>query len=165
MQSNPSLRAVWFSALLALALLLGLGVYLSPLRPGVFALQLTFTPDAFGNIIHHWSSADLARYRWHLPIDGFLLASYGAFGWLLATRTAVFSAYPLARQRVCALLLPLAAACDAVENLAHAWLTEVPRFGMTWVYAAAGSVSLAKWLLLMLFAALVAHAMWRRGAT
>lgn len=162
MHSNSSLRAVWLSGLAALVLLVGLGAYLSPLRPGVLALQLTFTPAAFGTIIHHWSSADLARYRWHLPVDGFLLAAYGAFGWLLTTRTKAFAAYAPSRQRLCALLLPLAACFDAAENVLHAWLTEVPRFGMPVVYAAAGSVALAKWLLLMLFAAVLAHALWRR---
>jgi len=74
------MRTVWTSGLLALALLAGLAWYLSPLEPGVVALQFAFTPRAFGEIIHFWSPEDLLRYRRHLPVDFLLLAAYGSFG-------------------------------------------------------------------------------------
>jgi hypothetical protein len=126
------------------------------------ALQLTFTPAAFGAIIHAWSPEDLARYRAHLPLDCLLLLGYGSFGWLLARRTTVFSAYSPRAQRRARWLMPAAALCDAIENTSHAWLTEVPRFGLEPVYTLAGTVSLTKWLLLMAFAGAVAHALWLR---
>lgn len=153
-------RALWICGLSAVALLAGLGLYLKPLQPNIVALQLCFTPSAFGAIVHAWGEAGLARYRAHLPWDYLLLLSYGLFGWLLATRTAVFAPYPVWAQRVAAWLMPLAGACDAIENALHAWLTQAPRFGLEAVYAASGSVALLKWLALMVFAAAVAHALW-----
>ena len=74
----------------------------------------------------------------------------------LARRTAVFATYGPRGRRLACWLMPVAALCDAAENALHAWLTEVPRFGLEPVYALAGTVSLTKWLLLMAFAAAVA---------
>ena len=85
------MRAVWVSGVLAAALFIGVFVYLLPLKPGVIALQFAWHPQTFGGIIHLWSEADLARYRSHLPVDCAVLLAYAAFGWLLATRTAVFA--------------------------------------------------------------------------
>jgi len=155
-------RWVWATGLGSLTLLVALAWYLAPLHPGAMALQLAFTPGAFGAIIHTWSPADLERYRAHLPFDCLLLLGYGSFGWLLARRTAVFAAYSLGGRRIAQWLMPAAALCDAAENALHAWLTEVPRFGLEPVYALAGTVSLTKWLLLMAFAGAMAHALWLR---
>ena len=85
------MRAVWASGVLAAALFIGVFIYLLPLKPGVIALQFAWQPQTFGGIIHLWSEADLARYRSHLPVDFIVLLAYAAFGWLLATRTAVFA--------------------------------------------------------------------------
>ena len=154
------LFALWGSGLTALALLLGLGVFLAPLQPNIVALQLSFSPSAFGAIVHAWGDTSLARYRAHLPWDYLLLLNYGLFGWLLGARTAVFAPYPMRARRVAAWLMPLASAFDAMENALHGWLTEAPRFGLELVYAASGTVSLLKWLLLMAFAMALAHALW-----
>ena len=157
---QPAQRALWICALSAVALLAGLGMYLRPLQPSIVALQLCFTPSAFGAVVHAWGDAGLARYRAHLPWDYLLLLSYGLFGWLLATRTTVFAPYPHWARRVAAWLLPLAGTSDAIENTLHAWLTQAPRFGLEPVYVASGAVALLKWLALMVFAAAVAHALW-----
>jgi len=85
------MRLPWLSGTIALTLLGGLAWYLAPLNPGVLALQLAFTPRAFGNIIHLWSAQDLARYRAHLPVDFGLILAYSVFGYSLARRTRVFS--------------------------------------------------------------------------
>jgi len=162
-ERKTNVRWVWATGLGSLALLVALAWYLAPLHPGVMALQLSFTPGAFGAIIHTWSPADLERYRTHLPADYLLLLGYGSFGWLLARRTTVFAAYGPGGQRLARWLMPAAALCDAAENTLHAWLTEVPRFGLEPVYALAGTVSLAKWLMMMAFAGAVAHALWRQA--
>lgn len=140
----------------ALLLLAGLAWALSPLEPGVVSLQLAYTPRAFGEIVHTWSPQDLARYRAHFPFDFVLLLSYGCFGWRWVRRSGLF-----ARPGAAAWALPLAAVCDAVENLFHLWLTEVPRFGVAWAYATSAGFAGAKWLLVLAFAGLVLAALWR----
>lgn len=156
---SPSLRAVRLSGALAAVLFIGLAWYLAPLEPGVIALQFAFTPRAFASIVHAWPAEHLARYRAHLPVDMLLLTAYGSFGWLLATRTALFARCRAGLRRVAAWALPLAAFFDAIENGLHGWLSAAPRFGMPAVYAAAATASTLKWMLLLGFAAAVAYAM------
>jgi hypothetical protein len=158
------MRSVWTSGLLAVALLAGLAWYLSPLEPGVVALQFAFTPSAFGEIIHFWSPEDLLRYRRHLPVDFLLLATYGAFGYLLVTRTSLFGSRSQPLRRAASWVLPVAALFDATENALHWWLTEVPRFGVPLVYAASASFSFLKWALIVGFGLLVAYALSRVDA-
>jgi hypothetical protein len=144
--------------MVALILLGGLAWYLAPLKPGILALQLAFTPRAFGDIIHLWSAQDLARYRNHLPFDFGLILAYSVFGYSLASRTRVFSGLTRFGSAFARWCLPVAGGFDVVENLLHWWLTEVPRFGVPTVYAMSASCSLTKWLLLAAFALLVAYA-------
>lgn len=160
-RAGQPMTALWLSALLSLSLLVGLGCTLWPLEPGVLALQLAFTPQAFGEVVHAWPAAHLERYRHHLWADFALLAAYAWFGWLLASRTRLFAALGSAWRGAARALLPLAAACDAVENTLHLWLTEQPRFGLPALYALSASAALAKWLLLIGFAALVVLALTR----
>jgi hypothetical protein len=152
------MRLTWLSGIVALILLGGISWYLSPLKPGILALQLAFTPRAFGDIIHFWSAQDLARYRAHLPIDFGLILAYSVFGYSLASRTSLLSALTRFWSSFGRWCLPIAGAFDVVENVLHWWLTEVPRFGVPMVYAVSASCSLTKWLLLAAFALLVAHA-------
>ncbi|MFT3663640.1 hypothetical protein [Piscinibacter sp.] len=156
--------ALRFTGCSVLALGAGLAFYLAPLKPGVLALQLAFTPQAFARIIHAWPPEHLARYRAHLPLDFALLLGYGAFGFLLATRTDLFSRSSPRRRRLAAWTLPLAAVFDAAENVLHWWLTAEPRFGLASVYAVAALASAAKWALLVLFGVGVAGALVRREA-
>lgn len=159
------MRAVWLSGGAALVLFAGLARYLAPLHPSALALQLAFTPAAFGAIVHSWSAADLARYRAHLPWDYGLLVCYGAFGWLCATRTGVFAALPLrpALATIGRWALPAAAVFDAAENTLHLWLTAAPRFGVPQLYAIAATCASAKWLGIVAFALLAVLALARRG--
>ncbi|GAA4410103.1 hypothetical protein [Quisquiliibacterium transsilvanicum] len=154
---------VWISGLVALALFAGLAWHLSPLSPGALALQLAWTPRAFGEIVHFWSDAELARYRSHLPVDYALLAAYGAFGYLLSTRTGIFGGRGAGYRRIGTWLLPAAALLDALENALHCWLTEVPRFGMPLVYAASAGAAWLKWLLIIGFLLMCAWAAARDG--
>lgn len=152
---------IWFTGLASLGVFAGLAWYLAPLEPGVLALQFAFTPKAFAAIVHAWPPEHLERFRAHLPIDCVLLLGYGCFGYLLASRTALFAGYPAALRRAAIWALPLAAAFDAAENALHEWLTAVPRFGVTLPYAAAALCSIAKWALIAGFAIGVAHALAR----
>ncbi|ATE59221.1 hypothetical protein [Thauera sinica] len=157
------MRAVWICGLLALALFAATAWLLAPLEPGVLALQFAWTPRRFGEIIHVWPSACLARYRWHLPVDCALLLAYGAFGWLLATRTRLFAPLPAPARAFAQYCLPLAALFDAAENAFHWWLTGMPRFGVPDVYLASAGCSAAKWVLLIGFGALALWAVARSG--
>jgi hypothetical protein len=149
---------VWLSGLAAAVLFAGIAWYLAPLQPGVLALQLAFSPRAFGAVIHAWSADDLQRYRAHLPYDFLLLVSYACFGYLLMARTALLAARPVLRR--CAMwLLPLAAACDATENAFHWWLTEVPRFGIAWAYGVSATFAAGKWLLLLAYGLALLYAL------
>lgn len=155
------MRLLWLTGMATLALIGGIAWYLAPLSPGVLVLQFAFTPRAFGELIHFWSAEQLQRFRLHLAADCLLLLCYGAFGYLLASRTGLFRAFGALGRRWAMWALPLAAACDALENALHWWLTEVPRFGLTWPYLfAAGSAS-AKWLLLLAYGLSVALALAR----
>lgn len=155
------MRAIWISGVTALLLFAGLAWYLAPLNPGAVVLQFAFTPRAFGEIVHFWSPADLARYRRHLPIDFALLIAYGVFGYLVAVRAHVFSARAPLFRRVLRWMLPVAAMFDALENTLHWWLTEIPRFGVHPVYVLATSASVLKWLLILGFGMLCAYAVFR----
>jgi hypothetical protein len=157
------MRALWISALLAVLLFVGLAWYLAPLEPSVLRLQLAATPRAFGRIVHAWPPEHLARFRAHLPVDGLLLLAYGAFGYLLATRTRVLAALPPWTHSAATWALPAAALFDAVENALHWWLTDVPRFGVPLAYGAAAAAAALKWLLIVGFALATSYGLVRRA--
>ena len=145
------MRAVYLSGLLVVVLAAITFWMVSDLQPGVIVLQFAWTPRGFGEIVHVWPPEDLERYRLHLPLDSLLLLAYGSFGWLLATRTALFASLPRLACAAAPFVLPLAAAFDAVENALHAWLTEMPRFGLHGLYLLSTSCSALKWALLFGF--------------
>lgn len=154
---------VWALGTAAAGLFLALAWYLAPLEPNVLALQLCFTPRAFGQIVHLWSPEQLARFRTHLLADFALLLIYAGFGYFLAARVA-FAAGGRSRARW---LLPAAATFDALENLLHLWLTAAPRLEVYWPYPLAGAAATAKWLLILAFAAwvwVVVQRAWRRAS-
>ncbi|HEX6363364.1 MAG TPA: hypothetical protein VFZ93_10430 [Albitalea sp.] len=145
-------RALWATAAAALVLLAAIVAILWPLQPGALPLQFAHTPRAFAEIVHAWPPEHLRRYRLHLPLDTLLLLCYGAFGWLLAMRGALFATVRPAARRAAAALLPLAAAFDGAENALHWWLTEAPRFGVAPLYLVSATCTALKWLLLLAFA-------------
>jgi hypothetical protein len=157
------MRAVYLSGLLVVVLAVVTFWMTAGLQPGVTVLQFAWTPRGFGEIVHVWAPEDLARFRLHLPVDSLLLLAYGSFGWLLATRTALFAALPGHVRGAARFVLPLAAAFDAVENALHAWLTEMPRFGLHGLYLLSTTCSALKWALLFGFAALVLWALAREA--
>ncbi|MBW7860248.1 MAG: hypothetical protein KJZ96_13815 [Rhodocyclaceae bacterium] len=156
--SAPRCADVWLlcAGIATLALAGGLAWMLAPLGTDVVALQLAFSPRSFGHIVHSWTADELARYRSHLPFDFLLLIAYGAFGYRLAAVGQLFDDLGKGARRLAAAALPLAAACDAIENTLHLWLTAAPRFGMPTVYAVSAGSALLKWLLIISFAGAVA---------
>jgi hypothetical protein len=116
-------------------LLTGLGVYLMPLQPSIVALQFTFSTEAFLAVLQAWKPAGVELFRSHLAVDGVLMLCYGAFGYLLAIRTAVFGRMSSEARHKLSLMMPVAACADAMENILHwlitgntaeAWLWLVP---------------------------------------
>jgi hypothetical protein len=156
------MAAVRALAVFALLLFAGIAWHLAPLEPSVLALQFQFTPKSYGYVIHAWTADDLQRYRAHFAADYVLLATYGALGWTIATRSAGFRALPGALRRSARWWLPLAAGFDAVENALQLWLTAVPRFDVPLPYAASAWCSVAKWALLFAFALLALWALARQ---
>jgi hypothetical protein len=154
-------QLVWLTGIASLILFAGLAWYLAPLEPGVLALQFAFTPRAFAQVVHAWSPEHLIRYRSHLPFDFLLLACYGTFGYLLASRSRLFARYTRSIRTAAVLALPLAAVFDATENALHWWLTEIPRFGVVLPYLVSATCSTLKWALLVGFAIAVVHALAR----
>ena len=90
-----------------------------------------------------------------------LLVAYGAFGSLVARHASAVQARGAPFRRVVEWTLPIAAVFDALENVLHWWLTEVPRFGVPVVYAISACSSLLKWLIIVGFAVLLACALSR----
>ena len=88
-------------------------------------------------------------YRRFLLVDYAVLLAYGAFGWLLATRTRLFASLSSGAQRLARLCLPLAAALDALENAFHGWLTEMPRFDADLIYQLSALCAALKWGLIL----------------
>lgn len=156
------------AAVASVLLFIGLGIYLAPLQPSVVALQLTFTPEAFVQVLQAWGSEGVQRFRNHLPVDCLLLLSYGAAGYWAVTRTRFFeslvSRLPLSWV---APVLPFAAACDAGENLLHWMLTGVNALSSAVtlapaLYPLAGVCATLKWLGIASFAALALVARLKR---
>lgn len=156
-------RLPWLFGVSAAVLFVGLAGYLASLQPGVVALQLAFTPRAFGEVVHAWSAEGLARYRAHLPLDFALIAAYSAFGYTLARSARAFGRLRPRAATFATWCLPAAGAFDGAENLFHWWLTEAPRFGVPLVYAVSASCALIKWALLVGFGCLAAYACARSG--
>ena len=135
-------------------LLSGMGWYLLPLQPNMVALQtFVFTPEAFHAILNAWGPEGVQRFRNHLPVDGLFLMGYGTLGYLLALDTELFFRCSGAARNAVALLLPLAAAFDAVENLLQWRLSALQVPAEPLWYLLSGSASMLKWLLIVLFVA------------
>ncbi|HRP97917.1 MAG TPA: hypothetical protein PL143_16885 [Rhodocyclaceae bacterium] len=156
-------RLLWVAGTAAALLAAALVVYLAPLGTDVVTLQLAFSPPNFGHVVHGWSPEQLQRYRQHLPVAALVALCYGAFGYLLATRTGFFAGFGSVALRLARWSLPLAALCHVTMNALHGWLTAAPRFGLELLYAGSAGLALSKWLLLIGFGVLVVRALLQRG--
>jgi hypothetical protein len=87
---------------------------------------------------------------------------YGALGYLLAVQTGLFSRWSGSAHMAVALMLPIAAAFDAVENLLQWHLTALQAPVEPLWYLVSGTASMLKWLLIVLFVSGCARARARR---
>ena len=145
---------------LTLLLWLGEQWYLSGLQPGPLSLQLSFTPQRFGAVLHFWSAEQLLRYRHTLWLDPGLLLC-GVLAALGYARQHLAQATPLLRT-TWHLLLCAAVAVQLATTLAHGWLTAVPRFGLSGLYALVAALALLKWLLLAVALVVLLWQRWQQ---
>lgn len=147
---------VFLSAVLFAASQVNLAVIVAPLHPNILALQLAFTSKAFWHIIELWGVSGLALYRAHFQFDNVHPFIYGAFGFLLVSRTPLFAGARSLVYRAMLLMLPVAGLFDLVENAAHIYLLSQPRGFNSIIIPFSATCSLIKWVLAALFAAAVA---------
>lgn len=145
------MNLLWLTGLCDVLLFAGMTVLLAPLRPGILALQCSFTRESFRAVLAAWGEAGLRRYRAHLPVDCLFLLGYAAFGYLWAAQATL----PAWARAAAPWVLPGAAVCDALENLAHLHLARAGVSAAPGWYAFAGSCSALKWALVLAFAGLV----------
>lgn len=154
------MRLLWGLGLGAACLLVGMAYYLRDLKPALVAAQLTFSRDAFEAVLSTWPAEGLRRFSQHFAADYVFLAAYGAFGWLLGRRLAVWNA-PGAQ--VLPWLLPVAAVLDLAENVLHQFFVGMRPLGTHEVlYFVAGVSALFKFVLILAFALLAVY-VWRRN--
>jgi hypothetical protein len=148
------------SGIAAVAFFLAMVWITAPLAPSGLALQFTFDEETFKAILTGWKPVGVARFRAHFLFDFPFLASYGCFGYLLACRSNLFARYGAAARMRLASLLPVAALLDATENLLHLYLLDVQKAAPA-LYALAGGVATAKWMLVVVFVGIALAALWR----
>lgn len=155
LQAQPTVRngqrAAWILGLTSLTLLAALAAYLSPLQPDILALQFSFDQASFQAILAAWKPEGVLRYRSHLPIDYGLLLCYGAFGYVLASKTAIFTKFSPATEMLMRWVMPLAALCDGVENSLHWRFTSGVQQADSALYLVSGISSALKCVLLGAF--------------
>ncbi len=133
-----------------------LALILAPLHPNIFLLQLSFTPEAYWHVTGLWGVSGLAVYRAHFQFDNVHPFIYGAFGFLLVSRTPLFSSASPRVYRAILLSLPVAGLSDLAENAAHIYLLGQAQGFRSVIIPVSATCSLFKWVLASLFAVLVA---------
>ncbi|MFZ4481335.1 MAG: hypothetical protein ACOYNZ_15740 [Rhodoferax sp.] len=126
---------------------------LASLTPNIVCLQLSFTPEAFRQILAAWKQTGVDAYRCHFPLDFVFLICYGSIGYLLAADRSVFSRFQGRFSAQLRWLLPFAAVFDACENIAHLLMLRADAAITPMAVALSGTFSLLKWLLTIAFVA------------
>jgi len=154
---------VFVAAALFVASQLNIVLMLAPLEPSIFALQLAFTAASFWQIVDAWGDAGLALYRAHFVFDNLHPFIYGAFGYLLVSRSSLFAGRSPVICRTARLMLPVAAFFDLCENAAHIHLLAQAHGSGALLIALSASCALLKWVLALLFALVVLGQLARRA--
>ncbi|MEN9481498.1 MAG: hypothetical protein RLZZ298_2893 [Pseudomonadota bacterium] len=129
---------------------------LTQLHPSIFSIQLSFTADAFWRVIEQWGASGLAIYRSHFLFDNVHLFIYGAFGYLVVSKTSLFVSMKPVLYRLIRLMLPVSALFDLAENAAQLYLLSQPPGFHSPLIPVSAVCSVLKWVLVSLFALLVA---------
>jgi len=139
--------------LAALAVFIGIAVYLAPLEPGILWLQFSFTASSFQGVLQQWHAQGIALYRTHFPADFVLLLLYGAFGFGYGKQRVAAQAMHRTVAWVVVWSLPVAALADAGENALHLLLTDGRPAAALTLYALAGLAATVKWAAILAFGA------------
>jgi hypothetical protein len=142
-----------YLGLAALAVFIGIAVYLAPLEPGILRLQFSFTASSFQGVLEQWQAQGIALYRAHFSADFVLLVLYGAFGFAWGRQCVAARAMHRRLAWLVVWSLPVAALADAGENVLHLLLTDGRPDAAPQLYAAAGLAALLKWLAILAFGA------------
>ncbi|WP_146139329.1 hypothetical protein [Simplicispira suum] len=142
-----------YLGLAALAVFIGIAVYLAPLEPGILRLQFSFTASSFQGVLEQWQAHGIALYRAHFSADFVLLVLYGAFGFAYGRQCAAARAMHRRLAWLVVWSLPVAALADAGENALHLLLTDGRPAAASTLYALAALAATAKWLAILAFGA------------
>lgn len=88
--------------------------HLGALDPSFFAMQFTFTQDAYKDILEVWGPGGVEQFREHFQFDLIHPLLFALLGWVTVRTSPLFHGYDNSSWR---LVLPVAAACDYCENL------------------------------------------------
>jgi hypothetical protein len=138
-------------AMLAAMLFISMAAYTASLSPSIPELQLTFSLTGFQQITGLWSDADMDIFRRHFLIDFPFLLSYGMLGYRMVNGPGVFRSMGTATRVRLALLLPVAALLDGMENMFHLYFIAADSSAPEHAYLIAGMAALVKWLLIVAF--------------
>ena len=144
-------QLLWSIGLAALVLFASMQFVLAGLDPNIAALQLSFTPEAFREVLRAWKQPGVDAYRSHFPLDFAFLICYAILGYMLATGTSVFARLTGKRSTQLRSVLPIAAAFDACENISHVRMLASDAAITPIAVALSGTFSLVKWLLTIAF--------------
>lgn len=152
---------IGFLAAGCVILYIAMGFVLCPIGLKALWLQFTYSSRQFEAIYQPWTEPQKQRYAFHFKLDYVFLLLYGLLGYFLATGASPLAHSPNSViQDVAPVIMPLAAAADAVENVLHQWMMRTIRIRSLpdAVALAAGVVATTKWILFGLFLLMLASA-------
>lgn len=161
----PASLPIWFAAVALVASQANLVSMVTSLHPTILALQLSFSAESFWHVIDMWGPAGVAIYRATFAYDNVHPFIFGAFGYLVVSRTTLFSNVRDSARRFFLFSLPAAGVFDLLENGAHLYLLAQPPGSGALIVPLSGTCSAIKWGLAVLFALALAARIFRRLRT
>jgi hypothetical protein len=158
----PASLPVWFAATALVASHANLVWMVISLHPNILALQLSFTAESFWHVIDSWGPSGVAIYLSTFAYDTVHPFIYGAFGYLVVSRTALFSNAGDSARSFFLFSLPVAGFFDLLENGAHLHLLAQPPGSGALIVPLSGTCSAIKWGLAVLFALALAIQIFRQ---
>ena len=147
---------------LALALFIGIGIYLFPLNPNILHLQFAFSESEFQAVLSKWQPDGVSLYRAHFPADFLFMILYAVSGYRYGMERAPALRFQPLLSAVIKWALPLTAVADAAEDLLHILILSSAMVSVRMVYLLSGISSSLKWLGIFIFFAATVNAMRKR---